>query len=53
MKAHTWMSTPGWLSLYVEKTCSFLVGMVVFLLMSTVCSSSTSHHISFQSLRIL
>ena len=42
MKAHTWMSTPGWLSLYVEKTCSFLVGMVVFLLMSTVCSSSSA-----------
>ena len=23
------MSTPGWLSAYVENTCSFLVGMVV------------------------
>ena len=34
------MSTPGWLSLYVEKTCSFFVGIVVFLLMSTVCSST-------------
>ena len=39
---HTWMSTPGWLSLYVEKTCSFFVGMVVFLLMRTVCSSTVA-----------
>ena len=35
------MSTPGWLSLYVEKTCSFFVGMVVFLLMRTVCKSNS------------
>lgn len=33
------MSTPGWLSEYVEKTCSFFVGMVVFLDMSVVCSA--------------
>ena len=33
----TWMSTPGWLSEYVEKTCSFLVGMVVFRLIKVVC----------------
>jgi hypothetical protein len=31
------MSTPGWLSEYVEKTCSFFVGMVVFREMSVVC----------------
>ncbi|CAA6656821.1 unnamed protein product [Spirodela intermedia] len=34
--SYTWMSTPGWLSEYVEKTCSFFVGIVVFLGISTV-----------------
>lgn len=32
----TWMSTPGWLSEYVVKTCCCLVGMVVFLLIRAV-----------------
>jgi hypothetical protein len=30
------MQTPGWLSAYVVKICDFLVGIVVFLGISTV-----------------
>mmetsp|Transcript_14518 Transcript_14518/g.52203 ORF Transcript_14518/g.52203 Transcript_14518/m.52203 type:complete len:225 (-) Transcript_14518:956-1630(-) len=39
--SNTWMSTPGWLSEYVENTCSFLVGMVVLRGMSTVMTPPT------------
>ena len=41
--SYTWMSTPGWLSEYVENTCSFLVGIVVFLLMSVVCKAAEKY----------
>mmetsp|Transcript_16090 Transcript_16090/g.54664 ORF Transcript_16090/g.54664 Transcript_16090/m.54664 type:complete len:212 (-) Transcript_16090:1041-1676(-) len=34
--SYTWMSTPGWLSAYVEKVCVFLAGTVVLRLMSAV-----------------
>mmetsp|Transcript_11052 Transcript_11052/g.47198 ORF Transcript_11052/g.47198 Transcript_11052/m.47198 type:complete len:225 (+) Transcript_11052:547-1221(+) len=39
--SNTWISTPGWLSEYVENTCSFLVGMVVLRGMSTVMTPPT------------
>merc|ERR1719181_16510 len=32
----TWMSTPGWLSAYVEKVCDFFAGTVVLRLISVV-----------------
>mmetsp|Transcript_27246 Transcript_27246/g.83987 ORF Transcript_27246/g.83987 Transcript_27246/m.83987 type:complete len:250 (+) Transcript_27246:136-885(+) len=32
----TWISTPGWLSAYVENVCDFLAGTVVLRLMSAV-----------------
>jgi hypothetical protein len=35
----TWMVTAGWLSLYVEKVCDFLVGTVVLRGISTVMTS--------------
>mmetsp|Transcript_22411 Transcript_22411/g.42738 ORF Transcript_22411/g.42738 Transcript_22411/m.42738 type:complete len:337 (-) Transcript_22411:604-1614(-) len=34
--SNTWIRTPGWLSAYVENTCSFLVGMVVLRGIKTV-----------------
>ena len=34
--SYTWISTPGWLSEYVEKICVFFVGIVVFRGISTV-----------------
>ena len=34
--SNTWMSTPGWLSAYVEKTSDFFVGTVVLRLMRAV-----------------
>mmetsp|Transcript_24358 Transcript_24358/g.62816 ORF Transcript_24358/g.62816 Transcript_24358/m.62816 type:complete len:315 (-) Transcript_24358:538-1482(-) len=37
----TWMSTAGWLSWYVEKTCDFLVGMTVLRGMSFVMTPPT------------
>mmetsp|Transcript_878 Transcript_878/g.2740 ORF Transcript_878/g.2740 Transcript_878/m.2740 type:complete len:319 (-) Transcript_878:1158-2114(-) len=37
----TWINTPGWLSEYVENTCSFLVGIVVFLGINTVMTPPT------------